>query len=600
MSKQQGYVILGILVAIGCVSTYSCDSPSTPTLSLDLVNKASHVPTIERDMPWRDMSDSVLEAKIQEAGGSVFIGFKDSSAAAGVNERGVTLASASSVANAKERLRQLGVTVRFEYEHVPAVAAHMAPSSLPLIRHDPLVEYVEPIFPGRFASQDTTWNVRQVSAPVAWAYSTGSGAKLLIIDSGVDSTQADLAGVHMHSCVGGNGVDTYNHGTRVANIAAALDNSSGIIGVAPGVNLYSAKIDSVTGVPGLHAAACAVEYGISVGVNAMNISAGWSQPYQTLTDDINDAYNNHGIVVVVSAGDETDVVYPATLGTVIAVSGVDSLNNFAGSASAHGAAVELAAPGWHVPSICLSGSVCLGNGTSYAAPAVAAAAALLKSYNSSWSNVDIRNRLAAGAKRMSCPGQGGYDNYYGWGILDVPHAISLPLDACAEGPSDIGTAGTYEWRAWPKAGTGSYSYQWAYKNAGSSTWNSLGTSISQTRYVDTSNSSFTIRVKVVSGSDTVTDSVSVGINPVTNLDLSGPTWVHGNQVCHWTATPTGGTPPYVYNWQSGAAVDTTSGADTYGVYVLDHMWVDVSVTAANGAEASSSVEVYVEDGAPGC
>jgi len=61
----------------------------------------------------------------------------------------------------------------------------------------------------------------------------------------------------------------------------------------------------------------------------------------------------------------------------------------------------------------------------------------------------------------------------------------------------------------------------------------------------------------------------------------------------------GGTAPYIYEWQ-GSVVDTTDSADTYGVYVLDHFWVSVSVTAANGGYASTSLEVIVDEGGPGC
>lgn len=93
---------------------------------------------------------------------------------------------------------------------------------------------------------------------------------------------------------------------------------------------------------------------------------------------------------------------------------------------------------------------------------------------------------------------------------------------------------------------------------------------------------------------------AVESNSITSVDISGPTWVHANQVCHWTATPSGGTGPYTYDWMSGAVMNTANGPDTYGVQVLEHFFVKVTVTAANGSRASASQEITVDEGGPGC
>ena len=168
------------------------------------------------------------------------------------------------------------------------------------------------------------------------------------------------------------------------------------------------------------------------------------------------------------------------------------------------------------------------------------------------------------------------------------------------GPSSIGVADTYTWNAYAFGGTGTVSYQWKYENVGSSTWNSLGTYAYQQRYVDGSTPDFIMRVRMIAGSDTISRDTLVDVNPITSIDLFGPTWVHAGQVCHWTATPTGGDAPYIYSWVGGSVVDTTSDPDTYGVYVLEHFYVDVTVTAANGSEAYTSQEIFVDESGPGC
>ena len=87
---------------------------------------------------------------------------------------------------------------------------------------------------------------------------------------------------------------------------------------------------------------------------------------------------------------------------------------------------------------------------------------------------------------------------------------------------------------------------------------------------------------------------------MTSVEISGPTWVHANQTCGWTATPTGGTGPYTYSWMSGSVVDNSSGPSTYRVQVLERFNVTVTVTSADGSQVSASQEITVDEGGPGC
>src|SRR5690625_7182343 len=58
------------------------------------------------------------------------------------------------------------------------------------LREHPLVDIFEPNVTGRHLN--TTWNIDRVNAPAVWNQTTGSGAKLLIIDSGIDTNHHDL------------------------------------------------------------------------------------------------------------------------------------------------------------------------------------------------------------------------------------------------------------------------------------------------------------------------------------------------------------------------------------------------------------------------
>lgn len=421
------------------------------------------------------MTDAQLGANVAEAGGRVFIGFKDAHAVAGVEEFGLVLASASAVAAAKAQLRGLGVGIDFEFIDMPTVVARMPAGLVGQLRQNPLIEYIEPIFPGVRLVQTTPWNVQRVNAPAAWAsYSTGSGAKLLIIDSGIENTHPDLAPAVIQSCESPptDGRDTYGHGTLVTGVAAAANNDIQIVGVAYGVALWTSKDGDRNPDPAF--TACGVQFGRINGVHAINISTGYANAYTALTDQINAAYNQNGIVVVVAAGNTSGgaVTYPASLGSAIAVSATDTNNNFA-SFSAAGSKVEVAAPGTTVTytrgitTTCLGGITCPAEGTSLAAPHVAAAAALLKAYNPSWSNAEIRRRLGAGATDL---GPAGRDAQFGYGLLNIAGAITAPpvpppTTVKIVGPSSVRANAQCFWQA-IASGTPPFTYNWT-KDGGS-------------------------------------------------------------------------------------------------------------------------------------
>lgn len=426
-----------------------------------------------RDTPWRGMSDAQLSAKVSEADGRVFVGFKDAFAVAGVDEFGHVIASDSSVRNAKALLRAFGVPLEFEFTDMPAVIARVPAMLVGQLRANRLIEYIEPIFPGRYGAQDTTWNVKRVNAPGAWAsYSTGSGAKLLITDSGVDPSQPDLAPTVVQTCVPypDDGSDEYGHGTNVAGIAAAANNDIQILGVAHGVALWSSKIGATAPDPGY--AACGVQFGRTNHVNAISMSF-YMSPYTALTDQINAAYNQDDIVVVALAGNGKGgpVTYPGNLGSVIAVSATDTNNAFA-SFSSSGPEVELTAPGTTrtgvkgITTTCRGGGYSdfcdlLVEGTSFSTPHVAAAAALLKAYNPSWSASEIRRRLGAGATDL---GPTGRDSQFGYGLLNIPAAITAPSVppppvASIVGPSSVQANAPCLWSA-SVSGTPPYTYYW--------------------------------------------------------------------------------------------------------------------------------------------
>jgi len=101
--------------------------------------------------------------------------------------------------------------------------------------------------------------------------------RVAVIDSGVDLTHPDLDGriAAAKSFVGGTAQDTRGHGTIVAGIVAAeLDNSTGIAGLAPGAELLVAKVVSPGGTISVEAEAKAIRWAVRRGARVINISLG--------------------------------------------------------------------------------------------------------------------------------------------------------------------------------------------------------------------------------------------------------------------------------------------------------------------------------------
>jgi subtilisin family serine protease len=135
------------------------------------------------------------------------------------------------------------------------------------------------------------WGLSMVSAPQAWATSTGmtSGGKPVIVgvvDTGVDLTHVDLAKQVLAStnCIGANGdptqchgnaQDDNGHGTHVAGIIDAITNNKvGVAGMAPGARLVVAKALDSTGSGSVADINAGIEWVVNHGATVVNLSLG--------------------------------------------------------------------------------------------------------------------------------------------------------------------------------------------------------------------------------------------------------------------------------------------------------------------------------------
>ncbi|MDE6708636.1 MAG: Ig-like domain-containing protein [Oscillospiraceae bacterium] len=169
-----------------------------------------------------------------------------------------------------------------------------------------------------------------------------------------------------------------------------------------------------------------INYATDMGVDVINLSLGGKGDSKQIDDAISRAVNK-GVTVVVSAGnDDADTKYycPAHISNAIVVSAIDSSLSKA-SFSNFGQSVDVAAPGVSIKS-CLIGGIydpdgkqyyygdyASWNGTSMAAPHIAAAAAMIKYQYPNYTPAQIESTLISTCMDL---GTSGKDIYYGYGV----------------------------------------------------------------------------------------------------------------------------------------------------------------------------------------
>ena len=220
-----------------------------------------------------------------------------------------------------------------------------------------------------------TWNVQRVG------YGDGTGKTAWIIDSGIDFTHPDLNADSARSKSFINGVtsarDENGHGTHVAGIIGAKNNTYGVLGVASGANLVALRVFDKDGKGTLGSIIQALTY---VNNNAkagdvVNMSLG-EDTVSTILDQAVQNTAAKGIYIAIAAGNDNKRASEFSPGRVNAkniytVSAVDTLDNFASFSNYGNDVVDYAAPGVKITSTYLNGKYAIMSGTSMATPHVA-------------------------------------------------------------------------------------------------------------------------------------------------------------------------------------------------------------------------------------
>jgi hypothetical protein len=307
-----------------------------------------------------------------------------------------------------QRLVDLSLWLQLEYKN-------NLPESfvISMLRATALFEYVEqrPLNTLFYVPNDSLlghqWYLNNIHAFSAWDIEQGDTNVVVgVTDTGIDRVGEDLKnGIKYNYQDPVDGIDNDNdgfidnfcgwdvgsndnnvqwgpigHGTFVAGFVSAVpDNGKGIAGVGFHIKTLPVKIDDTDGklIHDYEGIAYAADHGASI------INCAWGGPIFTQfgKDVIDYATFNRNALVVAACGNSNNAVwmYPASYENVLSVAATDSLD-VRWTQSSYGSQVDLCAPGTFVYSTWVNNIYFSSHGTSFSAPMVAAAAALVKSH----------------------------------------------------------------------------------------------------------------------------------------------------------------------------------------------------------------------------
>jgi subtilisin len=326
-------------------------------------------------------------------------------------------------------------TVKYLYPDIHAAAVDMSDEEITALRAGGTVRYVEPDYVVTALGPTMPWNIQQINADkVQAANITGTGVRVAVIDTGIDYTHPDLAGVYAggFNVLTGTGdpLDDNGHGTHCSGILAATGSSKGIYGTAPGISLYGVKVLSANGEGRMSDVIQGIFWAKNNSMQVASMSLGSSEDSQALHDAVDDAAAN-GVLIVAAAGNSgvasgigDTMGYPGKYDSVLSVAAVNKYHHRA-SWSSTGSNLGVSAPGVNIRSTIPGAGYATYSGTSMATPHVAGVAALVYSAHPDWTNQQVRQQIVSTATPL------GNAWFYGAGLVNATAAVNFSAQATA-------------------------------------------------------------------------------------------------------------------------------------------------------------------------
>ncbi len=334
------------------------------------------------------------------------------------------------------------------------------------------------------------WYLSYINAQSAWVNGlTGEGVKIAVVDTGVNPLHLDIMPQikNTFNCLSSKDItnvnDTFGHGTMVAGIiGATANNNKCISGITDSAELSIIKIiENDNSKPSVSTLLAGITKAVDYGCDVINMSLGW-----TTTNESDDTFIavkqeiangiKKGIIFVASAGnmaegsEEVPKYYPAAFDDVISVASLGrektdedegkptaTYNNTTivtdepSTFSVYNDKVTCAAPGYRIMSTFISAkksdgtytdpttAMATSDGTSYAAPMVAAAAVIAKQLDPTINYSRFLEYLKLSVRDIYTE---GYDIYTGYGALDIEKLIEvIKEDVYKPTPSPLPVSG---------------------------------------------------------------------------------------------------------------------------------------------------------------
>ncbi len=283
--------------------------------------------------------------------------------------------------------------------------------------------------------RDQQWHLDRIGAAEAWTVAQGEGIVVAVVDTGVSLTHPDL----IDRLVPGRDLvdpdtppdDENGHGTLVAGIiAATAANGRGGAGIAPSAAIMPVRVLDAAGTGTSRNVAEGIRWAVANGADVVNLSltdSPGSGSGELITTEVELAIRESdeaGVLVVGAAGNEARRSTPYRAGVPVVVVAASDLQDLPWERS-NSDPDTLFAPGVGIVSTYLENGYARADGTSFAAPVVAGAAAVLRS--SGLDAVQARERLEATAQDIGA----------GRGLLDLAAAASGASAAAGASPDPV-------------------------------------------------------------------------------------------------------------------------------------------------------------------
>lgn len=346
---------------------------------------------------------------------------------------------------ARQHSRQFNVDVALVYRHaLKGYAATMTDGAAAAVSRAAGVSWVERDHVVKTTAQTMPTGINRVDADLSpTAKINGVDERVdvdvAVIDTGVNMTHPDL---NVYSAGAKNCVtlltppeDGNGHGTHVSGTIGALDDSAGVVGVAPGARIWPVKVLSDAGTGLNSQVICGIDFvtanASKIEVANMSLGGGGSDDNNCGKSN-NDAQHkaicsavNAGVTFAVAAGNDAKDAKsftPAAYDEVITVSSLADFNGAPGGGaqstcradvddtfadySNYGQDVDIIAPGTCILSTWMLGGYNTISGTSMASPHVAGGAALYKANNPTATPSQVKTALQnAGNLNWTFPSQ---------------------------------------------------------------------------------------------------------------------------------------------------------------------------------------------------